>query len=207
MPKVSAAHIEARHQQILEAARACFARQGFHQTSIQDICREAALSPGAVYKYFPSKEHIIAASCLDCQQAGMEMIESARSEGGTALQALDLIVEHGFGMLNQEESREFMMMSVQLWSEALRSSEVKDALLNGSYGAWMQGLTELIEQAQKEGEVDPGLDATALARSMFGLWHGLLLHKSLDPDIDVKACAKSFQALYHGTIRTPVQAE
>ena len=207
MPKVSDAHVEARRQQILEAARACFVRQGFHQTSIQDICREAALSPGAVYKYFPSKEHIIAASCLDCQQAGMEMIESARSEGGTALQALDLIVEHGFGMLDQEESREFMMMSVQLWSEALRSSKVKDALLTGSYGIWVQGLTELLEQAQREGEVDPGLDATALARIIFGLWHGLLLHKSLDPDIDVKACAESFQALYHGTIRTPVQAE
>ncbi|MCH8298026.1 MAG: TetR/AcrR family transcriptional regulator [Chloroflexi bacterium] len=207
MPKVSDAHVEARRQQILEAARACFARQGFHQTSIQDICGEAELSPGAVYRYFPSKEHIIAATCLDCQQAGIKMIESARSQGGTALQALDLIVEHGFGMLDQEESREFMMMSVQLWSEALRSSEVKDALLTGSYGIWVQGLTELLEQAQREGEVDPGLDATALARIIFGLWHGLLLHKSLDPDIDVKACAESFQALYHGTIRTPVQAE
>ena len=205
MPKVSDAHIEARHQQILEAARACFARQGFHQTSIQDICREAELSPGAVYKYFPSKEHIIAASCLDCQQAGMEMIESARSQGGTALQALDLIVEHGFGMLDQEESREFMMMSVQLWSEALRSSEVKDALLSGSYDTWVQGLAGLFEQAQKEGDVDPGLDATSFAQIMFGLWHGLLLHKSLDPDIDVNACAKLMQVLYHGIFRTPAE--
>ena len=201
MPKVSDAHIEARRQQILEAARACFARQGFHQTSIQDICQEAELSPGAVYRYFPSKEHIIAATCLDCQQAGIEMIESARSQGGTALQALDFLVEHGFGSLDQEESREFMMMTVQLWSEALRSSEVKDALLTGSYDTWVRGITELFEQAQKEGEVEQELDATSLARIMIGLWHGLMLHKSLDPEIDVKDCAKSFQALYHGTIR------
>ena len=206
MPKVSDAHFEARRQQILEAARACFARQGFHQTSIQDICHEAELSPGAVYRYFPSKEHIIAATCMDCQQAGIEMIESARSQGGTALQALDYLVEYGFGMLDQEDSREFMMMTIQLWSEALRSAEVRDALLTGSYGTWIQGLTELIEQAQKEGEVDPGLDARSSARIMFGLWHGLMLHKSLDPEIDVTACAKSFQALYHGTIRASPQA-
>ena len=54
MPKVSEAHVEARKQQIMDAAKTCFSRQGFHQTSIQDICREAELSPGAVYRYFDS---------------------------------------------------------------------------------------------------------------------------------------------------------
>ncbi len=201
MPKVSDAHIEARRQQILEAARACFARQGFHQSSIQDICQEAGLSPGAVYRYFPSKEHIIAATCLGCQQESIEFIELAKSQGGTALQALDFLVEQGFSMLDQEEAREFMMMTVHLWSEALRSSEVKGALLTGMIDIWTRGITELFEQAQQEGEIDPSLDAQALARIMGGLWHGLLLHKSLDPTIDLIACAESIRALYHGTFR------
>ncbi|MCH7736834.1 MAG: TetR/AcrR family transcriptional regulator [Chloroflexi bacterium] len=206
MPKVTEAHIAARRQQILDAAKACFSRQGFHQTSVQDICREAELSPGAVYRYFPSKDHIIAATCLDCQGASIEMIELARSQSGTALQALDYLVEHGFGMLDQEESREFMMMTVQLWSEALRSSEVKDALLAATFDTWVRGLTGLFEQAQKEGEVDPELDPNSLARIMISLWHGLTLHKTLEPDIDVKACTRSIQAMYHGTIKTPAQA-
>ena len=63
MPKVTQAHIDARRKQIIEAAQACFSRQGFHQTSIQDICKEAELSPGAVYRYFPGKVQIIAAAC------------------------------------------------------------------------------------------------------------------------------------------------
>ena len=68
MPKVSDAHLEARRKQILDASSACFARQGFHQTTMQDIRPEAALSPGAVYRYFASKEEITAASCQDCHQ-------------------------------------------------------------------------------------------------------------------------------------------
>ena len=205
MPKVTEAHVQARRQQILEAARACFARQGFHQTSVQDICQEAGLSPGAVYRYFPSKEHIIAATCVNCQQESVEFIKWAKSQGSTPLQVLDFIIEHGFSMLEQSESREHIMMSVQLWSEALRSSEVRDALLAATFDTWVQALTELFEQAQKDGEVDPGLDAVSSARIMIGLWHGLLLHKSLDPEIDIKACGDSLKALYHGTFRTPAR--
>ena len=47
MPKVLPEYLELRRQQILDAAAACFSRRGFHQTTMQDICTEAGLSPGA----------------------------------------------------------------------------------------------------------------------------------------------------------------
>jgi len=50
-----------RRDEILVAAQACFARAGFHQTSMQEICSEAQMSPGNLYRYFRSKEDIIAA--------------------------------------------------------------------------------------------------------------------------------------------------
>src|SRR5258705_3639794 len=59
VPRVSEAHLAARRQQILDAARTCFLRNGFHQTSMQDVIREAGLSVGAVYRYFPSKNELI----------------------------------------------------------------------------------------------------------------------------------------------------
>ena len=52
MPKVSQAHLDARRRQILDAAIECFAREGFHQTIMQDIVTQSALSPGAIYTYF-----------------------------------------------------------------------------------------------------------------------------------------------------------
>ncbi|MBE7185176.1 MAG: TetR/AcrR family transcriptional regulator [Methylobacterium mesophilicum] len=48
-------------QRILDAAKACFVRSGFQGASMQQICTEAGMSPGALYRYFPSKEAIIAA--------------------------------------------------------------------------------------------------------------------------------------------------
>ena len=52
---------EAQQQRILAAAMACFARSGFHKASMQDICAEAGMSAGNLYRYFRSKEAIIAA--------------------------------------------------------------------------------------------------------------------------------------------------
>src|SRR5215210_5438727 len=49
-----------RRDEILSAAQRCFVRSGFHQTSMQEICAEAGMSPGNLYRYFPSKEALIA---------------------------------------------------------------------------------------------------------------------------------------------------
>ena len=49
-----------RRTEILDAAERCFARSGFHQASMQEICAEAGMSPGNLYRYFPSKEAMIA---------------------------------------------------------------------------------------------------------------------------------------------------
>ena len=66
MPKVTEAHLEARRSQILDAAWTCFARKGYHQATMQDICQESGLSPGAIYRYFESKEAILKAFSLSC---------------------------------------------------------------------------------------------------------------------------------------------
>ena len=42
MPKVTQSHRDARRTQILDAAMICFARAGFHRTTMQEIVQQAA---------------------------------------------------------------------------------------------------------------------------------------------------------------------
>src|SRR5580698_7659121 len=65
MPKISDKQREGRRQQILEAALACFAEDGFHQTGMADIVKRSGLSHGAVYLYFQSKDDLIEALADD----------------------------------------------------------------------------------------------------------------------------------------------
>jgi AcrR family transcriptional regulator len=71
---------QARRQQILDAAAACFVREGFHGTSIAKISKAAGMSPGHIYHFFESKEAIIGALVerkLDCS---LEMVLQFESE-------------------------------------------------------------------------------------------------------------------------------
>lgn len=70
MPRVSQAHLDARRQQIIDAARARFATHGFARTSMTDLVAASGLSVGAIYRYFQSKDQIVAAIC---EQAGQEL--------------------------------------------------------------------------------------------------------------------------------------
>jgi len=48
-----------RRAQILDAAIVCFAKQGFHLTSMHDISAQAGISVGLIYRYFENKEALV----------------------------------------------------------------------------------------------------------------------------------------------------
>ena len=199
MPKVSEAHVEARRRQILDAAFVCFARQGFHQTSMQDICRESGLSAGAVYGYFASKEEIIAASCAGCQQSGELLVDLDKRGSGT-VEILDGLTEAGFGEFDQPGADVWLQVNVQWWSEALRNPELRDALLRTGVGPLKAGLADIISRAQEKGEVDPALSPEAVARVLLAMWQGLVLQKALEPGVDVGAYVEAVKAVYAGSL-------
>lgn len=52
--------LELRRDHILSAAERCFVRGGFHRSTMQDVAAEAHMSAGNVYRYFESKDAIVA---------------------------------------------------------------------------------------------------------------------------------------------------
>src|SRR5262245_26563419 len=58
MPKISEEKKTERREQILEGARRCFAENGYEGATVAKLEREIRLSRGAIFNYFPSKEHL-----------------------------------------------------------------------------------------------------------------------------------------------------
>jgi AcrR family transcriptional regulator len=61
MPKVSPEYLDARRAQIIEVARELFSRKGLSDASMSDLVAASGMSIGAIYRYFASKDELVAA--------------------------------------------------------------------------------------------------------------------------------------------------
>lgn len=185
MPKVTVEHLNARRAQIMEAARACFMRKGFAQSTIQDICKGAGLSPGAIYRYFKSKNDIVFAMGDENREMLLAMVEEMKGRH-TALEILDFIGERFFGLLAEPGADQTVRMYLELWAETLRNPEMHEQARH-SVRAWRDALAALIEKGQAEGLFHPEQDANTSAMILIAMFEGLQLQLVRNPElVDVR---------------------
>jgi AcrR family transcriptional regulator len=193
MPKVTEAHSAARRQEIIDAAYRCFARKGFHQTTMHEIYTEANLSPGAIYHYFDSKDAIIRASFEFDLQRGLALFEAAVVRDDP-LQALHELIDFFYRGLESAAVLAAPRVNVQGWGEALVNPPLQDAILQ-VFDRNLDALRQIIFKAQARGEINPALDPGAVARMLLSLYYGLELQLALYGKVDVEQYATAVKAL------------
>jgi len=199
VPRVTDEHLAARRQQILDAAVTCFARHGLHRTTMQDIFREAGLSPGAVYRYFPSKEAILRAIASEAfgNVARVMRDEAPVAFGEAALEPYRLLAELPLGTPG-ERTR----LMVQLFGEALRDPAVHELVMGVVDFARAQ-LAERVRAEQAAGRLPPELDPDALARTVVALFHGYVIQRALYGEVDLPSYEAAVGALLAGIEVSP----
>ncbi len=188
MPKVSQAYLDARRGEILEAAIACFSREGFHRTTMAEIVKESQVSPGAIYNYFDSKEEIIEAIAEERRQVEQALIAEA-SEEKTVVAALRRLRDTFFGDLKTPKERSRRRLSIQLWAEAQRNPRIL-RLVRGSFEGPLKMLSGILAEAQRRGEISGKVDAEATARFLIGAFYGLVLQVEWDGELKIEAQIK-----------------
>lgn len=82
--------------QLIEAALKCFAKKGFHATSIQDIIEEAGSAKGSLYAYFESKEDLLIKSLEYVYDIVMEQFRTITRDEEAPRQRLESLVRLNF---------------------------------------------------------------------------------------------------------------
>jgi AcrR family transcriptional regulator len=195
MPRVSESYLTARRQQILEAAWRCFARDGFHATSMQDIFAEAGLSAGAVYRYFPSK--------LTLVKATAEGITQGVEEAFGVIEALDPVPPP------DEAIRLFMEMvlrvvdtlgfdlsrvAVHVWSEALREPQV-GAVVQEVGRRIRARWVDIAVRWKAAGHIREDADPEDLGKVCYGIITGFILQRHVVGDVTVESYVRGVTAL------------
>jgi AcrR family transcriptional regulator len=196
MPRVSRDYLDRRRDEIVAAALRCFAREGFHRTTMQDIVGESGLSPGALYRYFAAKEELIGAIAARHHAAELALLRDA-AERGDVREALGDLVRAFLARLSDPAEQEWRRVTVQLWGEALRSPRVMRVV--------REGLDEPLAALAKLLRRISGVDADATARLCASLFQGLVLQQAWDPKLDVLAYARAAEALIDALTAAPTR--
>jgi AcrR family transcriptional regulator len=173
-----------RRRQILAAAERCFARRGFHAATMPDICAEAALSPGTVYRYFRSKDDLIEALV---EQDRAENL-AALAKMATAPDAAAVVRQAVADTADALDEPGAAAFYVEMLAEAARNPRIAAVLR--AHGESLDGaVAALLARGQASGELDPALDPAAAAQVLGALFDGLVVRAAVDPDLDLRALA------------------
>lgn len=175
MPKVKPETLAARREQILQAAETCFARQGFHQTTIQDVIRESELSAGCIYSYFASKEDLIQA-IGEHRHARDGALLGAADEDADPLESLRAIARSFLGDLQKEQGLRSRRVALQLWAEALRDDVIREQVTSGIRKP-IAVIVKLLRRGQRLGVIDGTVKAQIIARTMVSMFQGIVLQR------------------------------
>lgn len=190
MPRQTPDRHEARREQILGVCQQCFAAKGFHQTSMRDICAALEMSPGALYRYFDSKEAIIAAM-IDADRAKFEKIFSSIPVDTPFPEIVDQILNLTLESFTDDSQ---IALFNQINAEGTVNPKIAEAL-KIHYDVITDRLELLIRRAQERKEIHPDVKPRDAAIFMMATFDGLCPRSAFDPSINWRKMTRVFAGL------------
>jgi TetR/AcrR family transcriptional repressor of uid operon len=184
-----------RRAEILAAAQRCFVRAGFHGASMQDICAEAGMSPGNLYRYFPSKEAIMAGIAeRDRAEVAQEFASADLSRGLFAV--LEGMARHHFTVRPMEQ----VLLCTEVMAEARRNPEIAriSAAFDADVKIW---LTDLLRAAAARGDIPADVDLDGVVTMLMIIADGVWWRRALDPQFRAEAMVPVFMDVARHLLR------
>jgi TetR/AcrR family fatty acid metabolism transcriptional regulator len=152
-----------KYHRILEAAVKVFADQGFYQSTISQIAREAGVADGTIYLYFKNKDDILVQFF---NYKTKQVFDSFREEVGKADNSFEklrnLIRRH------LEEFQNDRNMAVLYQAETHQNSRLVEEQIKEMSKLYLDIVSEIVERGQDEGNIRKDLYVGLVKRFILG---------------------------------------
>jgi AcrR family transcriptional regulator len=183
-------------QRIMDAAKSCFQKSGFQGASMQSICAEAGMSPGALYRKFPSKESIIEA-----------ITEADRREDAQIFDAMfdnpsvvDGIVEAVMAHIRHGHENNMASLFAEIRAESMRNDAIRLTCQESMMS--VQGrIGVYIAAAIERGEIEPVADLEQTLVMFMAIGEGLALNDLLAMGMPMDVIERMARAIVTGLLR------
>ena len=167
-----------RKNRILDGAERCFVCNGFHKSTMQDVAAECGMSPGNLYRYFPSKDAIVAGlAARDRDQFNADFVALA-DDPEPARAFITLGRRH---LVEEPRSKTIMMM--EIWAEAGRNPKMAE-ICNAMDHSITDCMTRFITHWRSSENLTGEGSAAEITVVIIALADGLFRRRATDPCFD-----------------------
>ncbi|MFI6096386.1 TetR/AcrR family transcriptional regulator [Lentzea sp. NPDC051213] len=195
MPRLSDKTRAERRQHILTSAWKCFSRNGFHATSMDDVIAGTGMSSSAVYRYFRSKDEIIAATTEEGLNRVRGVFVAILEQDPCPSPAEMLILLSGeLHSRTTHPDYDMTRIALQAWAEALRNPRLL-AQARAIYLDTLGLIDALARRWCEAGHLPAGADTRAAAATLLSLMKGLIVMHHIVEDVDAGTLATGLSLL------------
>jgi TetR/AcrR family fatty acid metabolism transcriptional regulator len=152
-----------KYQRILEAAIKVFAEQGFFQSTIAQIAKEAGVADGTIYLYFKNKDDILVQFF---NYKAKQVFDGFREEVNRAESAVDKL--RNLVRRHLAEFQRDRNMAILYQFETHQSSRLAEEQIKEMSNMYLDIVAEIMEQGQQEGLIRKNLYLSLVKRFILG---------------------------------------
>ncbi|MCY8723952.1 fatty acid metabolism transcriptional regulator FadR [Bacillus inaquosorum] len=152
-----------KYMQIIDAAVEVIAENGYHQSQVSKIAKQAGVADGTIYLYFKNKEDILISLFKEKMGQFIERMEEDIKEKTTAKEKLALVISKHFSLLADDHNLA-IVTQLELRQSNLELRQKINEILKG----YLNILEGILTEGIQSGELKEGLDVRLARQMIFG---------------------------------------
>ncbi len=152
-----------KYHLILEAAVTVFARQGFHQSTVAQIAKEAGVADGTIYLYFKNKDDILVQFFAYRTKQVFERFRAEVKKADNSLDKLRNLIRRHLMEFQRDPN-----MAVVYQVETHQNSRLAEAQIREMSQMYQDLISEIVELGQQEGKIRKELYVSLVKRFILG---------------------------------------
>jgi len=152
-----------KHRQIVDAAVRVFARNGYYNSRVSDIAREAGVASGTIYLYFKTKDEILVTLFREKMAAWVAHVrEQVRDEPDAVAKIRRLVVLH-FSVIEKDPAlAEVVQVELRQGHKFFRGASAHEI------SAYFELIASMLEEGQAAGAIRRDIAVKTAVKVLFG---------------------------------------
>ncbi|MBV8863213.1 MAG: TetR/AcrR family transcriptional regulator [Mycobacterium sp.] len=184
-------------RRIIAAAMRCVAEHGYSQASIRQIARQAEMTSGSLYHYFPNKAELLKATVEEIETIALPRLRAAGDRGADVVGRLEALLDESDRLMREYPCLATFERAIRADSAAFLRRGNPDRV---GFQALRDIIAGIVDDARERGELAADSDVSGTIDAIYALTRGLTEQAANLPRDAYRAASRSAKQLIRGAL-------